>query len=91
MYSKQNFWARVFKDKHGKVVLWQNPNLPLWVWFIAMLLTHLLPYGQFNFAAGLISFGALFTWSYLEIRLGVNYFRRSLGLIVLIWTISSRL
>jgi hypothetical protein len=56
-----------------------------------MLLTHILPYGQLNFAAALVSFGALFTWSYLEIRHGVNYFRRSVGAIVLVWIILSRL
>ncbi len=80
-----------FKDKKGRIVLWQNPNVPLWAWIVSMLLTHVLPYGQLNFAASLISFGALFTWSYLEITKGVNGFRRSVGLLVLVWSIMSRL
>jgi len=91
MGKDRGLWVKLWKDKHGKVVLWQNPNPLLWIWFISMLLTHLLPYGQANFAASLVSFGALFGWAYLEITSGVNYFRRSLGLIILIWTIVSRL
>ena len=91
MKRSEVWWDRFWKDKQGKVVLWQNPNLPLWTWFISMLLSHILPYGQLNFAAALVSFGALFTWCYLEVTDGVNYFRRSLGVAVLIWIILSRL
>lgn len=69
----------------------QKPNLPLAVWFVAWLLTHLLPYGQLNFAANLIAFGALFTWAWLEIFEGDNNFRRGLGVIVMILIIINRL
>ena len=92
--TKSDIRSQVYKfikDKNGKAVLWQSPNLPLWTWFIAMLLTHILPYGQWNFVASLISFGALFTWAYLEIRQGVNYFRRTVGVLVIIWMIKSRI
>ena len=89
--ARTTVWDKFWKDGQGKVVLWQNPNLPLWTWLIAMLLTHILPYGQWNFAASLVSFGALFTWAYLEVRHGVNYFRRSLGLVVLVGAVMSRL
>ena len=91
MAQSKTWSERFWKDDNGNVVLWQNPNLPLWSWFIAMILTHLLPYGRLNFAASLISFGALFTWAYLEITNGVNYFRRGVGLVVIIWIILSRL
>ncbi len=33
--------------------------------------------------------GSLFTWAWMELFQGVNYFRRSLGLIVLIGIITS--
>lgn len=91
MNHRSAMWGEFFKDRHGKVVLWQNPNLPLWAWLIATLLTHILPYGQLNFAASLVAFGSLFTWSYLEITSGVNNFRRSVGVIILLWLIVSRL
>jgi hypothetical protein len=84
-------WKNFFRDKHGKVVIWQNPNVPLWVWIVSTILVKILPYGQLNFAVALISFGSLFTWAWLEIFQGVNYFRRTLGAAVLIYTILSRL
>ncbi len=90
--SQSKTWINTFiRDKKGRIVLWQNPNVPLLAWFISMLLTHVLPYGQLNFAASLVSFGALFTWAYLEITDGVDYFRRSVGVVVLVWLIFSRL
>ncbi|MDQ5972268.1 MAG: hypothetical protein QG553_427 [Patescibacteria group bacterium] len=74
-----------------KTIVFQPPNLPLVVWFIAWLLTRILPYGQLNFAAALISFGALFTWAWLEIFDGANSFRRALGVMVMIFIIVNRL
>ncbi len=72
-------------------VLFQAPNLPLIVGLLASLLAKILPYGQLNFIAALIAFGALFTWGWLELFSGVNVFRRALGLAVLIWIIASKL
>jgi len=83
--------ARFFQDKHGKTVIWQSPNGPLITWFIAMLLTKLLPYGQLNFVAELVSFGAIFTWAWLEIFHGASYFRRCAGAIVTLIIILSRI
>jgi len=84
-------WYKFWKDKTGKVVIWQSPNLPLWAWIISTSLSKVLPHGQLNFAVSLISFGALFTWAWLELSRGVNYFRRCLGAVVLIASIASRL
>ena len=69
----------------------QLPNLPLIIWLIAWLLARVLPYGQLNFAAALVSFGALFTWAWLEIFEGDNSFRRILGAVVMTYLIVSRL
>ncbi|MEI7682701.1 MAG: hypothetical protein WCJ24_00130 [Candidatus Saccharibacteria bacterium] len=74
-----------------KIEYFQKPNLPLIVWFVAMILTHILPYGQLNFAASLIAFGSLFTWAWLEIFDGDNNFRRVLGVLVLVFIIVNRL
>jgi hypothetical protein len=38
-----------------------------------------------------IAFGAIFTWAWLELFDGVNYFRRALGATVLIGVIASRI
>lgn len=80
-----------FRDGQGKVVIWQRPNTTLWTWFVSMILSNILPDGQLNFVAELVSFSALFIWAWLEIASGANYFRRTLGVIVLALTITSRL
>jgi hypothetical protein len=82
---------RFFQDKHGRIVIWQRPNGPLITWFIAMILSKILPYGQLNFVAELVSFGALFTWAWLEIFQGNSYFRRSVGAVVMLIIILSRI
>ena len=71
--------------------VFQKPNLPLIVAFVAWVLTHILPYGQLNFAAALIFFGSLFTWAWMEIFDGTNNFRRLLGAIVMVFIIINRI
>ncbi len=82
---------QLLQDKHGKVVIFQSPNLPLAVGLTAQLLSMLLPYGTGNFIAALVAFGALFTWAWLELFQGVNLLRRALGCTVLIWLIVTRI
>lgn len=81
----------LFKDKKGRIVICQLPNLPLIGWFtftiLRLLISNSQPKIQNLFL--MLSFGFIFTWSWLEIISGVNYFRRALGLSVLIITISS--
>jgi len=72
-------------------VIFQKPNLPLIVAFVAWVMSHVLPYGQLNFAAALIYFGALFTWAWMEIFQGVNTFRRILGIVVMAFIVINRL
>lgn len=75
---------RTFRDGEGNIVLAQAPNLPLLVGLSATLLQYILPDGKPHTALALIAFGALFTWAWQELFEGVNYFRRALGLIVLV-------
>lgn len=91
MQSSSNSTDRIFHDKHGKLVIAQPPNLPLLVWGGAFLLKLLITTGTAHAALDAISYGALFTWAWLELFQGVNYFRRGLGLVVLIGTIISRI
>ena len=81
---------RFFEDEHGRLILWQAPNLPLWVWAVASLATRFLS-DRPEQAAQLIAFGALFTWAWLEIFDGASPFRRLLGSVVLIWSILTRI
>lgn len=85
------FQNEFFKDKHGKAVVWQTPNLPLSVGLTAMVLTRLLPFGQLNYLAALIAFGAIFTWAWQETFAGASQFRQLLGAVVLVWLVLSRI
>ena len=90
MVKTKSLWDKIWKDKDGRVVIWQNPNIALATWFVAMVLTWFLAPGKLRSTFDLISFGALFIWAGLELFQGANYFRRAVGLIVLIVIIGSR-
>lgn len=83
----------IFKDKQGRIVIAQMPNLPLIGWFVFTVLNLIWNSGQptIHSLFGLLSFGFIFTWAWLEITDGVNLFRRALGLLVLIIVVGFRL
>jgi hypothetical protein len=78
-----------FKDKQGRIVLFQAPNSPLICWFILVILDFFWSSNQpkIHYLFHMLRFGFIFTWAWLEITSGVNYFRRALGLLVLILAI----
>lgn len=86
-----SLFDRTFRDRTGNIVIAQMPNLPLLVGLAAPLLHAILPSGRLQTGVDLVAFGALFTWAWQEIFDGVNYFRRALGLIVLVSLIALRL
>jgi hypothetical protein len=75
--------GKLIFDKNGRIVLIQLPNLPLAVFFVASISTRLLGGGAATDLLKTIAFGSIFTWAWLEIFAGANYFRRALGLVVL--------
>jgi len=83
-------FKKFFQDKDGKIVIWQNPNLPLITWIVAAIIARLLHGGRLDRTVEVIAFGALFTWAWLEIFKGNSYFRRAVGVIVLVMIIASR-
>lgn len=78
---------RTFKDSEGNIVLGQMPNLPILVWGAATLLQLVFTSGKVYAGLNAIAFGSLFTWAWQELFDGVNYFRRFLGLVVLVGAI----
>ncbi|AFY93546.1 hypothetical protein [Chamaesiphon minutus] len=82
---------RFFRDKNGNIVIIQPPNLPIMVWAISSFLQVIFKTGIIHTGLETISLIAIFIWSLAEIFQGVNYFRRSLGVFVLIVTIVSKL
>ncbi|AKG21226.1 hypothetical protein [Calothrix sp. 336/3] len=81
---ENTFFNQVFRDREGKIVLAQMPNLPLIVWIGASLLKIIFTTGRINIGLDILAFGSLFTWAWEELFQGVNYFRRALGFVVLI-------
>ncbi|MBG1260747.1 hypothetical protein [Nostoc commune] len=79
---------KTFRDNEGNIVIAQMPNLPLIVWIVTSLLTLILTSGKINTVLDVLANGSLFTWAWLELFQGVNYFRRALGLAVFIGIIA---
>lgn len=88
---EDTLFNKTFRDDDGKIVIAQKPNLPIVVGLVATLLKLLVPNGNIHIGLESLAFGALFTWAWLELFEGVNYFRRTLGLVVLLGVIASRL
>lgn len=87
--NKQFTAQKWFKDSRGNVVIWQRPNIPLWGWIVTRLSDRLVHDTHVSNGLHYLGVTLLFTWSYLELTSGVNYFRRTLGLVVLAFTIIS--
>ncbi|WP_071187275.1 hypothetical protein [Trichormus sp. NMC-1] len=85
---QNTLFDQVFRDNEGQIVIAQMPNLPLIVWIVASLLKILFTTGKINLGLDLLAFGSLFTWAWEELFQGVNYFRRALGLLVLVGLIA---
>jgi hypothetical protein len=81
---------KTFRDSDGNIVIAQMPNLPLIVWIVASILTLIFTTGVGNTVLDVVANGSLFTWAWMELFQGVNYFRKSLGLVVLIGIIASK-
>jgi len=65
-------------------VIAQKPNIPLIVWFLSMVLARVLPSQSARTVFSQVATLSISIWALLELLWGVNYFRRGLGLVVLI-------
>jgi hypothetical protein len=83
-----SWWDRIWKDKHGDVVIWQFPNAWLIAWAVLTLFS-LFFNGHVADIFSWLGSAALIIWALFELLKGVNYFRRGLGLIVLIAAVMS--
>lgn len=88
---ENTLFDRTFRDSEGKIVLAQMPNPPILVWVVASLLQLIFTSGKIHTGLDLVAFGSLFTWGWQELFQGVNYFRRTLGLVVLVGAIALRI
>jgi len=86
---KPSFMDKIWKDKEGRIVIYQRPNIWLIAWAVLDIVAIFAPgrhISDYAWTAGAV---ALIIWSLLEVFRGVNYFRRSLGLLVLDITIAA--
>ena len=81
----------IIKTKNGKSIIAQKPNAPLIAWFIFFAAAKLPVSDQLVQLFDLLSFGAIFTWAWMEIFDGVNLFRRILGAVVVIASVTFRI
>lgn len=85
-----DLWDRMWKNDRGDVVIWQTPNAWLIGWAVLTVLS-LLVSGRLADILSVAGSGVLIIWSLLEIFKGDSYFRRLLGLVVLIFAVASLL
>jgi len=85
--NNQKFIDRCIKDKNGKVVLGQSPNIPIVIFISLTLCSFILPEGQAKATVSQLATCFAVVWAYLEITQGVNYFRRVLGIIIMIFVV----
>ena len=78
-----NILRNFFTDTHGTVVIAQWPNWPLWGVIFFVLLQQ-IPNAELQALSTWAITLLLLYWSYLEIRYGVNYWRRTLGAFIFI-------
>lgn len=82
MSKLKKFYNQCFCDETGKLTIAQTPNVSGGLTIGFIVASWLLVQGTlYNLSRGAAAVTGLW-WAYLEIRYGVNYFRRTLGLYV---------
>ena len=82
--DRRGLWDKIWKDRGGRVVIFQMPNVPLVVWAVLSVISFLSSSNKVATVFWWLSIATLAIWSLLEIFRGVNYFRRALGVFVLL-------
>lgn len=91
MARQRSFSDKFWHDKHGNFVAWQKPNIFLWVWFVTAVVNFFLQNNSLERYVGYVGMVSILIWAALELFRGVNYFRRTLGLCVLLLFLVIRL
>ncbi len=72
-----------FSGIMGSMTIFQDPNPPLIILFIGLVISTVFMQGTLhNVGHGIFVIGGA-VWAYLEITDGVNWFRRGLGAVVM--------
>ena len=84
----QTAWDNFWKDKHGNVVIFQKPNWWIILWFVFMVVS-MFSYGDVSHVFSRVATAFICIWAVLEITTGATLFRRTLGTLVLLVSLSS--
>jgi hypothetical protein len=87
--TKQTVMDKWLKDDKGKYVFFQAPNWSLIGWAMCKLLGYFHLPARYGAGFTFLSEAFLFTWASLELTSGINYSRRLLGLVVLVFLVGS--
>lgn len=87
--QQRSFWYRFFRNENNELDLWQAPNAVLVVAMVSAVL-QLFTRGNLSEAFGLIFFGSLFAWGWLEIMYGTSRFRQVLGGLIMFAAVYAR-
>ena len=87
-HNSHDLWDKIWRDPEGKVVIFQWPNVWLIAWAVVTMVS-LFTRGTVFSVCYWLADAILAVWAILEITKGVNYFRKALGVIVLIFVIIS--
>jgi hypothetical protein len=83
-HSSNNLFDKIFRDRKGKIAIWQFPNPPLFGWLVFTIVDKIFKDGKPHTGFHLLAQASLLTWAYLELRSGDSVFRRALGAVVFI-------
>lgn len=82
---KETFSDRFWLDKEGNLSILQKPNIALTAWIASVFIQILLGVGNpISEVAKAIGSACIAIWAIMEVYSGVSYFRKLLGVFVLI-------
>lgn len=73
-----NFKKRILADKNGKIVIWQKPNVALYLVAASWVMSRFGTVEFQRFARNIFLLSLLY-WAIIELFYGVNLLRRLLG------------
>ncbi|HWB38974.1 MAG TPA: hypothetical protein VG604_01915 [Candidatus Saccharimonadales bacterium] len=83
-----DLWDKFWRDDRGHVVIYQTPNAWLIAWAV-LDFASLFFNGVLSSVLWYLGSASIIIWALFEIFQGVNYFRRTLGAVVLLLAIAS--
>src|SRR5438045_3805352 len=85
----RTFNEKFWHNDQNEFLVWQSPNLFLKIWIACTVVNWFLTINWFQRALAWVGLVSLIVWAGLELFQGANYFRRLLGLLVLLVILAS--